>query len=260
MRMLGIVRGHSISDVLASPGLKLDLKPVRVNGLWCYKASTPLEINNRTAYISYWLCPERSALAVRMEMKDSKGRVSRSMDAREFMQLPGGGWLPKQVVFRFFSVRDGERIESHSDTFTIKSIELRPKIDDSVFSTSPDSVPVGYHFQDHITSLNYVIGEGPLGDERLKYLIDKTIDAFPELPEGINSAAQTEASGSANPEPSRPLFADKGVLAKAPPAGVATGNSRHLWSVLLGAMGIALGAAALGWFALRRRQKRQPGG
>ncbi|HUT29577.1 MAG TPA: hypothetical protein VMX13_07290 [Sedimentisphaerales bacterium] len=226
-KFLGYDFGAMPDDVLSSPHLTIEAQAEQVGDLPAFKVSAPIEINKVLYNLTYWLCPARCCLPVVAELRRTNGTLRKRMETTEFIQLENGRWAIKSVLQRNFVAEDGEPWEIQKHTFTIRTLQLNPEINDKIFSTSPDSLPPGTLFRDAVSGLEYVIGEGPISDERVKKLVTKALeDAFSEIKHGSDTGS---AENQQNPRvdlqlddvPNQPLFSDTGAL---PPA---TANNTH---------------------------------
>lgn len=241
--IIGDYAGYSVKDILSSPNLEINPEPQEIDGMECYEVSAPVEINRVTYQVHYWLCPDYSCLPVRFEVWGSKGR-SKLREFSEFEKLPDGSWFPKKMIHRGFSfaLREGEPYEVGVDTFTIERMELAPELDeDTVFDTSPKQLPVGCLFQDKIAGAEYVIGEGPLGEEYIEKLLKDIASESPEVTEGVSSreepavAAKEEQIGDVG-RPARDVVPPAETPARARP----TGFPGLIWFPIgLGALAVA---------------------
>ena len=127
-------------------------------------------------------------MPAKWEIREKNGTLFRSTKVTEFINLEEGRWFPKHVVKEsFYTNESGETLLSGRDTFTTKSVEIDPIFKEDEFSTLPCVLPVGTLLQDHITGLEYVIGEGPVSDERIQAIIAKALEDFTDIDTTINS-------------------------------------------------------------------------
>ena len=230
-------------DVLYSAQAVVDGAPYELNGIMCYKVTSPLPINGVTYSISYWFSPERSGLPVRFELREDEGRFYKTIEVEEFVQLEDGSWFPKRTLFRAFSTIDGQMREVNHNTYVAEDIVLHPTdLDESFFSTSNDALPAGTILVDALTQMEFTVGEGPISQERLDRYIAQAIEQLPEL------SAENEVAPVHDTPPERPLLADDGIRYREPPR-----KGGFVWGCLIGALAIAGGAVSV---LIRRRQTR----
>ena len=220
-RLFGYEHGCMPDDVLGSSELKLSTQAEIINGVLSYKATAPITINSVIYDVSYWLSPEHSGLPVRMELREVNGVLKKVQEVKEFIEVSDGLWLPKKVYHRAFKMKDGEPWEIGTDIYTITTVELQPSIDEeTVLSTLPNTLPVGALLRDSISGLEYVIGEGPISDERIKKIIEEALFKMPMEDEFLNSEdtysppnqKRLDEGTEPNEASGNPLFSDTGVL------------------------------------------------
>jgi hypothetical protein len=166
-----------LHDILARSDIAVDADPVQIDGLSCYAIRAKVVINQVPYQVSCWLSPERSCLPVRLELQEEDGTLVRRVQAVKFTPLPNGAWFLSEVVRDQFAEKPtGAPWRTATDKFTFTGIELNPRVDEEeVFDTTPDALPVGALLQDHTTGLEYVIGEGPVSDERIRNIVDRVL-------------------------------------------------------------------------------------
>lgn len=255
---LGYRHGVMPTDVLASPKLELDAQPEEVGGLSTYKVTAPLNLNKVAYNVVYWLAPERSALPARMELRTLDGKLVRILETREFMEIEGGRWIIKQVIERFYKQDEIEEKaeEIENITYTIRDLELKPKIDDRVFSTVPSSLPVGALFTDFLTGLEYTIGEGAISDEIVDRIImramgdiDGDLGSYSHLSEFESKGTEPNTVAAIRDIPEKPLFSSEGVFHSSDPQNSGGGHRTEIWGIVL----LCVAAAATAVLVIRRR-------
>jgi hypothetical protein len=255
VKFLGFAVGALPDDVLASPEVKIHTQGEQIEGLPAFQVSAPLTINKVTYTVTYWLCPGRTCLPLRMELRAADGTLLKRMDTGEFLKLPDGRWAIQSVAQRDFTIRDGKPWEIGVDTYTLVKLQLHPLVDeDRVFNTHPDALPTGALIVDNVAALEYTAGEGPVSDERVQQLVERTLDAIPEsAADSGGGGASTQAGG---PGPEQPLFSDAGwrTAASTGPYG-----SRHSTRSAAAAASVCLAALAgtAWWIHCRRRTGKQ---
>ena len=244
--------GSMPDAVLRSPNVAVSGVPEKIGDLEAYKASAEMDINKVKYRVTYWLCPERSGLPLKMEIRELDGRLLKERETREFLQLPDGGWFPKTVVHRDYRTKEGVLEVIGTDTFTATSVQLRPQVDEAkVFDTRANSLPPGTLVQDDPSGLEFTVGEGPVSDEHLQRLIRDTVDRLDrQAPEGPR---ELSPQGETAPVP---LFSDGGMVGTGLPASVAAQEGRSALRLAIGALGAALLVCLLGALLLRLKKNR----
>jgi hypothetical protein len=206
-----------LADILARPDTAVDADPVSLEGLSCYLIRANLEINRVPYKVSCWLSSERSCLPVKLELQEPDGTLVRRVQVVKFSQLPNGGWFPSEVVRDQFTRNSaGAPWHTVTDKFTFTGIELNPQVDEEkVFDTTPDALPVGALLQDHTVGLEYVIGEGPVSDERIRNIIDRVLkDSAVAGPEGSGSPGAPPPDAASARRAPRPLLSQAGAIGR----------------------------------------------
>ncbi len=214
--------GYMPDDVLSSSQISIEMEPEIINGLLTYKISAPMDQNDFTCKMNYWLSPERSCLPVKMEAWEN-GKFTRRMETIEFMELENGQWAIKSTLQRNFLDRDDQEkpLEIVNLLYTIRKIELHPEIDeDEIFSTSLTDLLDGVQIYDRTTSLTYFNGEGPVSDRRISNITNEALESLNEIQNQNASDTieeveieKTELIDDVN----KPLFSNTGILASQTP-------------------------------------------
>ena len=211
IRFFGYEYGILPTDVLLSPDLTLETEATRVGNMMAYKATAKFVTGGQTYICSYWMSPERSCLPVKMELRDTTGLLQKAMTAEKFLQLQDGRWVISQVRFSEYVSQNNRPIEIGQDIYTIKELLLEPRCDEGLFKTDPGILPTGTLFQDLVSGLEYTIGEGPLSDETISKIIDKTIYDFGISPNNIKLGIPSIDDAPAR---TKDLFSRQGVRTK----------------------------------------------
>jgi hypothetical protein len=257
VKFLGFAVGALPSDVLASPHLQIQTAGEQIEGLLVFQVSAPLTINKVTYTVSYWLCPARACLPVRMELREAAGTLVKRMDTRAFLQLEDGRWAIQCVTQRDFLVREGKPWEIGADTYTLMKLQLHPLVDeDHLFNTHPDALPAGALIVDNVAALEYTAGEGPVSDERVQRVIERTLDTAPG-PDGDSGAAGTPVQ-TGSPARKQPLFSDAGWRAAAGGDPHGRGHpGRHVATAVGACIAMLAGAVVLiRWHRSAEKQEK----
>ena|GEM_PF-3639409 len=255
----GFMEDFTPKEILSRSDTIVDTQPRQVDGLSCYLVRANKEINRVKYQVSCWLSPDRSFLPVKMELHEQDGSLALRLNVTEFTQLPNGAWFLKKLVREgFWKTKSGEQWHVSTDKVTFEEIELNPQVDEAVvFNTSPDSLPVGTRLQDHTTGLEYVIGEGPVSDESIRNIIDRTLRDFPIA----NRRPPVNFPGAPNVAPNDlspiPLLSDSGVLAS-PQSPQAPRAKTSATAVMVAVACASLIAAVAIFLYCKHRPKRTP--
>ena len=234
--LLGYEQEVALSDNLSRTDVTIHPEMQEVHDLLCYQVDAPIQWDQKYIF-SYWICPQRSFLPVKVELRAEDGRLISKTDVTEFIELPNGGWFPKKVTRQGFKKKEAENEWLIStDTYNTKQIELYPEIDEAeIFNTSPENLPAGTLFSDMIAGMQYVIGEGPVSDERITSIIKKTLDEVPMVADANAGNEMSTKITESNSSSTKQIFTDTGVRA------LETGNQEeHIQENKTSIVGVAL--------------------
>jgi hypothetical protein len=221
---LFFLREIVLDEFLQSSDTAIEPQLEQIGGVSCYKIHGPYEINRVVYNLTCWLCPERSFMPVRYELREQDGGMRREAEVTDFMKLANGGWFPKHVVVKGYwsaanikePAEEGPKGRWYiaKDTCNIKKIKLNPDINEAkVFNTAPESLPGGTLLQDQVAGLEYVIPEGPISRATIRRIIEKALEKLgPNTP----AAKPKTAPGPQKKTPSEtatPLLSNKGFTA-----------------------------------------------
>lgn len=234
-RLFGYKPGCMPSDILTNDNCVISETPLRVGDLLAYAVSAPVEINKVTYRVSYLLSPERTGLPLRMEFYEPTGELGKVMEFTAFTELQAGRWFPTKVTLTEYVTESGKRRAITTHTYTVEQVESNPDVDEErAFKTAPDALPFGARLHDEISGLEYVIGEGPISDERIQYIVNQTMASIDSVTP--NAVPNSEADHLGLNSQPRPLFSPNGI--HAPQSDISTehtvGASRILFFVACG--------------------------
>jgi len=254
--LLGHEQAPIVGEAILDPNVLVYPEMHTLNGLACYKADLTREVNGVTYNTSYWVCAERSCMPLKVEIRTKDGFLRSRYEVKEFEKLSTGSWLPEHIVCKYW-VRDretGGRLLATEQEHTLTSIELKPQVEDDVFSTAPDSLPDGTLIRDRIAGLEYTLGEGPVSDARVERIIDRAIDTL-DLTPGTQAVAGVVPNA---PRDAAVLLLDEqGVrVAKLPnPTLMEKGGQSFRWIII--PTGVCLIGGGLLMLCRQHRRRRE---
>ena len=217
LNLFSTQQGIFLKDILPHSNTIINNETQIVEGLSCYQVQANVIINKVEYKYICWLCPDRSFVPVKTEIRGTDGTLLRQAQVVEFQELGNGQWYSKKIVHKSFQKKDDGSVWNYAiDTHTITEFELQPDIEDKIFSTSIDDLSAGTLFIDSIAGLQYYKSEGSVSDERLEMIIEEVLNEIP-LETESDIIIKTESSLKAsdvNELVTIPLLSDSGVLTK----------------------------------------------
>jgi hypothetical protein len=93
VKSLGYKAGVLPDDILEDPESRIEHVPADDTRPDTYKVTARVIINRTPYDVSYWLCPERNALPVRWEVRETSGQLIRLAEVKEFIQQHDGRYF-----------------------------------------------------------------------------------------------------------------------------------------------------------------------
>ncbi len=176
VKFLGLRPRCMPDDVLRSPDVTVDTAPESVGGLLTYRIVAPVRVNQGSYLMSYWLCPERSCLPVRGELRDLNGSLLKRVETLDLILLDNGTWFAKEVVQKDYLPVLGQTAEIGTSRWVLKDIEQKPDVEEErIFNTSPSRLPTGVRVHDAVSGLQYFVNEGTISEHQIDAIVKETI-------------------------------------------------------------------------------------
>jgi hypothetical protein len=180
-------------DVLGSPDVTVDTAPENSGGLLTYRVVAPVRVDQRSYLMSYWLCPARSCLPVRAELRDLNDSLLKSMETLDFVLLDNGTWFAKEIVQKDYLPVPGRNVEIGTSRWMLKDIKLKPNVEEErIFNTSPARLPTGVRVHDAVSGLRYFVNEGTISERQIDAIVKETVG---RVVDDMSVLWETDANG-----------------------------------------------------------------